>query len=285
LRLKKESPKMKPRLKTDTRLFTWNIQKILFGFLFIGIISCDKNNNVNFLSVEDDKNLGLKVSKEIEANSAEFPLLDETQYASAYSYLRTNIMDKILNSGKMAYRTEFAWQVKIIKDDSTQNAFCTPGGYIYVYTGLIKYLDTEDQLAGVLGHEVAHADLRHTSRQMTRDNSYQYLIEIITGQKPGEITKLALSLKTLQNSREFETEADAKSVDYLAQTTYACNGAAGFFEKLIANGNAPRQPQWLSTHPNPDNRVAAINKKADDVKCSKTPLQNTGYEGFKQSLP
>ena len=47
------------------------------------------------------------------------------------------------------------------------NAFCTPGGYIYVYTGLIKYLDNEAQLAGVLGHEIAHADLRHVTDQLT----------------------------------------------------------------------------------------------------------------------
>jgi len=247
--------------------------------------SCDKNGNVNILTVEDDKKLGLQVSQQIEATPSDYPLLSETAYPSSYTYLRS-LTDKILNSGKLSYRNEFAWQVKIIKDDNTLNAFCTPGGYIYVYTGLIKYLDTEDQLAGVLGHEIAHADLRHTSRQMTKNQGYTTLIQVITGKSdPGTLATIALSLKNLANSREYESEADAKSVEYLSATSYACNGAAGFFEKMIANGSAPNQPQWLSTHPNPDNRVAAINTKADQVGCNKTPSNPPAYVTFKAGLP
>jgi len=262
-----------------------NLHLVLYlAFCCIGS-SCDKNNNINFLSVEDDKKLGLQVSQEIESNPKEYPLLDETEYAFAHTYLRETITAKILNSEKLAYRNDFVWKVKIIRDDKILNAFCTPGGYIYVYTGLIKYLDTEDELAGVMGHEMAHADLRHTSRQITKEQGYEFVIQAITGQKPGAITQLALQLKTLQNSRAYESEADAKSVELLSKTSYACNGAAGFFEKLIAGSNTPNQPQWLSTHPNPDNRVAAINKKADDVGCSKDLVQGTGYATFKASLP
>lgn len=260
-----------------------HLKKLVILFALFGL-ACDKNGNVNILSVEDDKKLGLQVSQEIAANPAAYPLLDETAYASSYSYLR-GIADKLLSSGKLAYRDNFAWQIKIIKDDTTLNAFCTPGGYIYVYTGIIKYLDNEDQLAGVLGHEMAHADLRHTSRQMTQQYGYEFVIQAITGQKPGSLTTIALQLKSLQNSRAYESEADAKSVEVLSKTNYACNGAAGFFDKLIANGNSPNQPEWLSTHPNPDNRVAAINQKADQVGCSKTLLAPPTYAEFKASLP
>jgi predicted Zn-dependent protease len=255
---------------------------LLFGVLLFS--ACDKNGNLNFLSVEDDKKLGLQVSQQIAASPTEYPLLSESANPGAYTYLR-NLRDKLINNGKLSYRNEFAWEVYIIKDDNTLNAFCTPGGYIYVYTGLIKYLDNEDQLAGVLGHEIAHADLRHTSRQITKEQGYETVIQAITGQSPGTIATIALQLKTLQNSRAYETEADAKSVEYLAPTNYACNGAAGFFEKMIANGSAPSQPQWLSTHPNPDNRVQAINTKADQLGCSKSPLSPASYADFKASLP
>lgn len=245
---------------------------------------CDKNGNLNILSIEDDKRLGLQVSQQIESSPSEYPLLSETTHAESYRYLRA-ITDKILNSGKIVYRNEFVWQIKIIHDDAVLNAFCTPGGYIYVYTGLIKYLDTEDQLAGVLGHEIGHADLRHTSRQMTKSYGYETLIQAITGKQPGTIATLALDLRILANSREFETEADAKSVEYLSATNYACNGAGGFFEKMLQNGNAPNQPQWLSTHPNPDKRVEAINAKADKVGCNKTALNPSSYAQFKATLP
>lgn len=247
-------------------------------------LACDKNGNINILSVADDKALGLQVSQEIEANPSAYPLLDETTHAAAYAYL-SDLRSKLLNSGKLTYKDDFEWKFKIIKDDTTLNAFCTPGGYIYVYTGIIKYLDNEDQLMGVLGHEMAHADLRHTSRQMTKQYGYEFIIQAITGQKPGNLATIAIQLKSLQNSRTFESEADAKSVELLSQTQYACNGAAGFFEKLIANGSAPNQPEWLGTHPNPDNRVAAINQKADQVGCTKTVLAPATYSQFKASLP
>ncbi len=263
-------------------------RQLAAGFLFliqgVFLASCDKNQNFNLLSVQEDKRLGLQVSQEIASKPAEFPLLDESQYPAAYQKIR-EITDKLLNSGKLAYRNEFVWQVKIIRDDNTKNAFCTPGGYIYVYTGLIKYLDTEDQLAGVMGHEIAHADLRHTSRQLTKSYGYQFLINAILGENAGAIAQIALGLKTLQNSREFEREADDKSVELLSVTSYACNGTAGFFEKMIAEGNNPSVPQWLSTHPNPDNRVEAINKKADALQCTKTPLSPNTYAAFKAMLP
>ena len=263
-----------------TTFFHWLLAGTIY-FLFSG---CDKNGNVNILSVQDDKDMGLKVSQEIENNPAQYPLLSESTHAGAYAYIN-NLTSKILNSGKLTYKDDFAWKVKIIRDDTTLNAFCTPGGYIYVYTGLIKYLNTEDELAGVMGHEIAHADLRHTSRQITKDQGYEFVIQAITGEKPGALATLALQLAALQYSRTYESEADAKSVEYLASTSYACNGAAGFFEQLIANGNTPNQPEWLSTHPNPDNRVEAINKKATDLGCSKTPVSPSTYAGFKASLP
>jgi predicted Zn-dependent protease len=256
-----------------------------FALISVFIVSCDKNQNFNLLSVEDDKKLGLQVSQEIASKPSEYPLLDETMYPAAYQYLKSKITDRLLASGKLAYKDDFAWQVKIIRDDNIKNAFCTPGGYIYVYTGLIKYLDSEDQLAGVMGHEMAHADLRHTSRQLTKSYGYQFIIDAILGESSGAIAQIAIGLKTLQNSREFEREADDKSVELLAGTPYACNGTAGFFEKLIAEGNSPSTPQWLSTHPNPDNRVEAINKKADALQCSKTPISPDTYAGFKAMLP
>lgn len=265
-------------MKTVLRL-----RNLLLFFCLAGTLACDKNGNINILSVQDDKNLGLKVSGEIASNPAQFPLLPEAGNENSYQYIR-GLLDKILSSGKLAYRNEFAWEVKIIRDDNTLNAFCTPGGYIYVYTGLIKYLNTEDELLGVLGHEVAHADLRHTSRQMTRSYSYETLIQVITGKQPGTLAQIAIGLKGLANSREFETEADNRSVDYLSGTAYACNGAAGFFEKLNSDNNSARPPEWLSTHPNPENRISGINKKAEQLGCNRTPLNPPSYQNFKNGL-
>ena len=194
--------------------------------------------------------------------------------------------DKILASGKVKYKTEFAWKLKIIKDPNTLNAFCTPGGYIYVYTGLINYLDNEDDLAGVLGHEIAHADLRHSTKSMTREYGVSTLLQILLGNEPGKLTEIAKGLAGLKYSRCHESEADEWSVIYLSPTTYKCDGAASFFAKLIATGQTGGTPTFLSTHPSPDNRVENITKFGTLKGCTNntTPTPSATYALLKQSI-
>ncbi|HHJ50761.1 MAG TPA: peptidase M48, partial [Phaeodactylibacter sp.] len=106
---------------------------------------------INLFTIEQEQELGRQVKQEIESNPSEYPLLPEQGNEQVYQYIRS-LRDYILNSGQLAHRNDFAWEVKIIKDDETLNAFCTPGGYIYVYSGLIKFLDNESELLGVLAH-------------------------------------------------------------------------------------------------------------------------------------
>ncbi len=239
--------------------------------------------NINAFSINQDRELGLQVQAEIAGNQAEYPVLDSVQYRTAYQHLR-RIRDKVLNSGKVTNKDRFTWEVQIIRNDSVLNAFCTPGGYIYVYTGLIKYLDAEDDLAGVMGHEIAHADLRHSTRTMTREYGVDVMLKIIAGSDAGALTTLVRNLASLKYSRCHESEADAASVEYLSGTNYACNATASFFEKLSAAGGQ-RVPQFLSTHPSPDNRVKDINALADKISCNKSPLNPATYAQFKASLP
>jgi beta-barrel assembly-enhancing protease len=260
---------------------------LLIGLLALLTSSC-KEEPVLLFSVQDDLALGLQVKEQIEADPATYPILSETDYSEAYAYLRT-MFNTILNNGTVRYRDEFAWELYIIEDDETLNAFATPGGYIYVYTGLIKYLDQEDDLAGVLGHEIAHSDLRHTSRNLQRVYGIQVLLSLIVGQNPNQLTQIAAQIAGgaagLSFSRAFEEEADAKSVEYLANTPYACNGAYYFFQKLLDANQAGRVPTFLSTHPAPQDRVNAINAKAEAEGCDTTPLNPPSYEDFKNMLP
>tara|TARA_B110000046_G_scaffold35749_1_gene39023 strand:- start:41419 stop:41757 length:339 start_codon:yes stop_codon:yes gene_type:complete len=105
------------------------------------------------------------------------------RYASAYNYIR-GLKDSILNTGEIDFREEFAWQVDIIEDDSTLNAFATLAGYFYFYTGLIKDLQNEDDLMGVMGHEIAHADKRHSVQQLQREYGIDlfYLSSLLNSQ-------------------------------------------------------------------------------------------------------
>jgi predicted Zn-dependent protease len=260
----------------------------LFSALLLTQSSCDKNNNLTLFSINNDIELGAQVKAQIEADPAQFPILSEADYPEAYAYL-LDMRDDILNSGVVSYKEEFAWEVKIIEDDAILNAFATPGGYIYVYTGLIKFLDQADDLAGVLGHEIAHADLRHSSRNLQKQHGVGILLSVILGKEVSALEEIAGQVAGkvagLSFSRTFESEADAASVDYLAATDYACNGAFSFFQKLLDNNQTGGTPEFLSTHPDPSTRVADINAKATEIGCDMIPIGGTAYETFKNSLP
>lgn len=245
-----------------------------------GISSC---TGLNLFSVGDDKDLGEEVALEIESNPSEYPVLDESRFPAAYTYLR-EIRDEILDTGQVAHADDFVWEVFLIDDDSVLNAFSVPGGYLYFYTGLIHYLDTEDAFAGVLGHEIAHAAERHMTEMLTEQYGISFLLEAALGGRVEIVQEIATGLATLAFSRDNESDADDHSVTYLAGTRYQCNGAALFFQKLISEGDASSPPEFLSTHPNPDNRVEAINSKADELGCSTTP-SGRNYQAFKDMLP
>ncbi len=268
-------------------------QRVLLLLFLISVGSCGGDGEggrlfetLTGLTPANDVELGRQVSEQINASPDDYPLLDEQEFSSSYAYLNA-MKDDILTSDDIIYGDLFAWELKIIADDNTLNAFATPGGYIYVYTGLIKFLDKADDLAGVTGHEIAHADQRHSSDQIKEEFGLTLLSQILLGGSGDGIAQIASQIGGLAFSRADESEADEYSVIYLGDTDYACNGAAAFFQKLIDNNQTGGTPEFLSTHPNPDNRVEDINAKANTDGCSTDLITETGmtYADFKASLP
>lgn len=259
---------------------------MLSAFVLTGCAGC-KKGGFNVFTVEDDKSFGAQMEAEIASDPAQFPILSQTQHPEAYAYLY-RMRDSILASGKLQYANEFQWKLYIIQDDNVQNAFCTPGGYIYVYTGLIKYLDNASSLAGVLGHEMAHADRRHSTQQLTKQYGISLLVSVVAGTtNAGQLAEIAGNLTSLAFSREHEKDADEHSVIYLCPTQYRADGAADFFQKIEAQGGS-NIPAFLSTHPNPDNRIVNIQAKDNTLGCNNSPgnqVELTEYAAFKANLP
>lgn len=263
------------------------VSSLLPGFILAVLTlapSCKSDGGgINFFSVQDDIDLGMQVSDEIEADPAAYPVLSESAFPEAYGHIR-RIRDEILDNADVSNEDVFGWEVKLIEDDAVLNAFCTPGGHIYVYTGLIKYLDSEDQLAGVMGHEIAHAALRHSTDQLTQLYGIQLLLDIVLGGNTSSLADIAASLVVLKFSRDHEEQADEYSVRYLCPTEYDARGAARFFEKLIAAGTTT-PPQFLSSHPDPDNRVENILNTWTELGCGVGGTFEDRYNDFKNSLP
>ena len=273
------------------------MKKILLSFLFVmpfWLMSCGSLSGVsgiNLYTPADDKKLGAETAATIASNPTEYPILDRNRFPDAYNGLDA-IFSQLLNSGAVRNKDLFDWQVHIINQD-VLNAFAVPGGYLYIYSGLIKFLDDESQLAGVIAHEMAHVDLRHSTSQLTKQYGLQMLTAMMLGENQSQLASMAASLATglgsLAFSRNDEYQADATAVKYLSQSIYDPRGVAGFFVKLETQGTrAQSTPPFLSTHPSPADRIQKI-EEAWRINGSKTGEGDgrfiSRYARMKQSLP
>ena len=259
-----------------------NLLLLLFSLAIVLSCGTAKNKGEKGINLEQDKQFGAQLASEIDGNPTQYPLLDSVQYKSVYDYVN-NVRDKILATGNVKYKEEFSWRLRIIQDDSTLNAFAAPGGYIYIYTGILKFLDSEDQFAGVLGHEIAHADLRHSTRQMTRMYGIQVLLDVLAGNRTA-IKQMTSGLIGLKFSRKAESQADAKSVDYLCPLDYNANAGGAFFEKITALGGT-RTPVFLSTHPDPGDRIENFQNMAIVNGCQGIETFESEYKSMLSKLP
>lgn len=269
----------------------------LIGAFVLALAGCSKDNDLNFFTVNQDIEFGAQLDSTILANPAEYPVLSRTQYSQVYSYLETMLGD-ILDSEEILYKDDFAWKVTVINSDVV-NAFAAPGGYLYFYTGLLKYLDNGAQLAGIMGHEVAHTDRRHSTEAMTKEYGFSVLISILLGNEPTQmeqiLASLALNGTVLAYSRKNENEADQYSVYYSADTRYYNPlGVSIFFQKMISDQNTAGTgiPEFLSTHPSDENRIANISNVWYNLKNEEPELNSIEWKdlvsehtGIKALLP
>lgn len=189
----------------------------------------------------------------------------------------------------------YAYKFEIIRDDSTISAFCTSGRYIYGYTGLLNFLDNEAILAGVIGHEIGHAERRHATRRMSSALGVQVILAIALGEKPGKLAEvtgnLFAGLGLLVNSRFHETESDMYSMKYLQATEYYPGAIRYFFEKVgggRATGKGNALKRLLSTHPLPQERIENVEKVMTQIgspPARESNLFAERYQTFKQGLP
>ena len=136
----------------------------------------------------------------------------------------------------------------------------------------------------MLGHEIAHADLRHSTEQLTKNYGIRMVSAFFFGNE-SVIGGIAGSLLGLTFSRNDETDADIHSVIYLNDTDYDPRGVGRFFEKMEAKGETAGALVFLSTHPNPENRVERIFKQWKETGSYEGKTCSAEYKKFKESLP
>ncbi len=162
---------------------------------------------------------------------------------------------------QLSHRPHLPWTFTVV-DHPAINAFALPGGYIYLTRGILPYLDNEAELAGVLGHEIAHVTARHAAQQLTRSGlggiGLTVLSIFVPATRPFEdLTSAALGVAFLKYGRDDERESDRLGMEYAARGGWDPAGVPAFLGTLarIDEMSARGIPNWLSTHPEPAERV------------------------------
>jgi len=214
------------------------------------------------LSVEQEITLGLQSAPQM---AAEFGGLHPDQQLQA----AVNEIGQQIVAQSDASQSDYQFQFNVLADDQTINAFALPGGPIFITAGLLKRLETEGQIAGVLGHEIGHVVARHSAEQIAKAQLTQGLsgAAVIaasdpdnpnSGQQAAAVAAVVGNLINMRYGREDELESDRLGVRFMADAGYDPRSMLKVMEILAEAGGGGGQPEFFSTHPNPDRRMERI---------------------------
>ncbi|MBU4349642.1 M48 family metalloprotease [bacterium] len=237
-------------------------RKLIKKLIFVAVLLLIVFLLINFNSfsterdLDKEQKLGKKLSEIIEKKHE---VVDDLNQNS----LITEIGNKLAEASEMR---EMQFHFRILKEDGP-NAFSIPGGYIYVTYDLFDYIQSDDELAGILAHEIAHVIHNHALKQ-TRDNTKYTLLTILavllTGEPDvGVLGKLTTITLLNQYSREYEEEADLTAIDLLTKTEYNPVGFLTFLERLYTREMFKPELNLgiFQTHPETENRVNYVKDK------------------------
>ena len=222
------------------------------------------------LSIEDEKSLGLQAYQEI--LSQEQPVDPDAPIARQVRDIAERLVAKVpeveaalaAEHGQPAptFSRDFAWEVNVIESDQA-NAFCLPGGKMAVYTGLVPVAQNENAMAVVMGHEIAHALLRHGAQRMAQQKLSQVgqMAGAMSGMDPQQQQMIMAAMGygyLLPYARKHETQADEVGLMLAAAACFDPSEAVPLWERMGQAGGGQAPPEFASTHPNPGTRIANL---------------------------
>lgn len=229
------------------------------------------------ISPEQEVVLGLQAAPEM---ARAYGGLDPDEIAQAYV---DGVCARLIQNSEVQ-NTEWPFECHLLADDETINAFALPGGQVFITSALFDEMETEGQLAGVLAHEIGHVVARHSAQQIAKAQ----LTEGLTGavvvasydpQDPNSRTAAYMAqiigqLVNMKFGRDDELQSDRLGVQFMAEAGYDPRSMIRVMEILAAAMEGSRPPEFFSTHPNPENRIARIQQA----------IQETFPEGVPEGL-
>jgi predicted Zn-dependent protease len=238
----------------------------------IGIIAYMSRTEVNpvtgekqhvALTVDQEKVLGLEAAPEMAQQMG--GVVDPSDPSAR---LVEEVGERVVarsNAAGSPYAGNFAFH--LLADPETVNAFALPGGQVFVTRGLVNRLQTEAELAGVLGHEVGHVIHRHSAEQMAKGQLGAMLSQAVGvaasddqsgGQRAAMVAAMVNQMVQMKYGRADESESDRYGIDAMASAGYDPKAMLEVMEILAKASTGQRPPEWLSSHPLPETRIVEI---------------------------
>lgn len=220
---------------------------------------------------EEKQYLSLTADQEIALGLQAAPQMAQ-QYGGLYPDQEAQqLVDRVgqqLVQSTAAAETPYRFEFHLLADENTVNAFALPGGQVFITAALFQRLENEDQLAGVLGHEVGHVVARHSAEQMAKARLTEGLgnaamIATYDPENPATAGSAAVAqavgqLVNMKFGRDDELESDRLGVRFMHESGYNPEALIRVMEILAEAGGGSNQPEFFSTHPNPENRIVQI---------------------------
>ncbi|HKY71695.1 MAG TPA: M48 family metalloprotease [Nitrospira sp.] len=267
---------------------SWRKALSLITLLAASAAACSINPvsnlpEVTLLTVEQEKKIGEEEDKKV---AQEMGLLDDAGLTAYLDALGQRL-------AKESPRQDVSYRFHVV-DMIEPNAFALPGGYVYVTRGLLVLANTEDELAGVVGHEIGHVAARHTVQRVSRQGPFALITNLVSGVTGffvpivgdivGGVGNLAQSLVFSPYSRSQESQADEVGQEIAAKAGWDPLGLTAFLttlgreEALLSDG--PRKPSFFDSHPATPDRVKHTTKHAKDLKAASREPISSSHEAF-----
>ncbi|TKB67030.1 MAG: M48 family metallopeptidase [Nitrospira sp.] len=256
---------------------SWSVFVMVMSVALVSLVGCETNpytgrSQLLMTSVSQEMQMGAQAYDQVKSDPKMRPSQDPREIEPV-KRVAARIVEAAKRSKYAEMANQFQWEVTVIKDDKTPNAFALPGGKMAVYTGIFPMAKTEAGLAAVMGHEVVHALARHGAERMSQGQLTNAGLQVIGtaagaaggGGMLGQAAMAALGVGAkvgvlLPFSRKHESEADYIGILLAADAGYDPRESIALWERMgqVSGGGAPSE--FMSTHPSHETRIDQLKK-------------------------
>ncbi len=226
-------------------------------------------------TIEDQSKIGRALSKHINQNPVQYPLYQRNSYPEMYEYLDL-LFETMVNTPEVENRSDFNWQLYVVRNKQSMSAYSLPGGVIYITDGFLKFLENEAQLFAVVSNEMYNTDRGAVMSLLQENYSGLILGDIVFNNPVDELDEMITTLQLKPLPIEFTQSADRFSVDLICPFQYAPDALATVFEIELSDTEFPLE--WTSIRESYENRISIIRSLGRECISDGAILEAERYE-------